>query len=133
AVRVGLVLLGWGTGVLVVHAFATAVRHKLDGPVNRWFFHHRNAGGARLMRLVTRAGSERGALAGAVLVGGAWSWRRRSLGPARLLAGAYGGGAVVAYAVKVLVGRGRHRRRAPFGPAAHLGYPAGPALASAAR
>ena len=53
-VLVGLVLLGWGTGVLVVHAFATAVRHKLDVPVNRWFFHHRNAGGARLMRLVTR-------------------------------------------------------------------------------
>ncbi|HEY4408292.1 MAG TPA: phosphatase PAP2 family protein [Acidimicrobiia bacterium] len=131
-VLVGLVLLGWGTGVLVVHAFATGVRHKLDVPVNRWFFHHRSAGLARLMRLITRAGSERGALAGAVLIGGTWSWRRRSLRPAGLLAVAYGGAAVIAYAVKVLVGRGRHRGAALFASAAHLGYPSGHATLSAA-
>jgi membrane-associated phospholipid phosphatase len=131
-VLVGLVLLGWGTGVLVVHIFAAPVRHRIDVPVNRWFFHHRSAALYRLMGLVTRTGSERGALAGAVLIGATWSWHRRHLGPAGALATAYAGAAVIAYAVKVAVGRGRHRGAALFASAAHLGYPSGHATLSAA-
>lgn len=131
-VLVGLFLLGWGTGVLVVHTFAAPVRDGLDVPVNRWFFHHRTPTTARLMRLATRPGSEKGALAGAVLIGGTWSWRRRQVGPARALAAAYGGAAVIGYAVKLAVGRGRHRGAGLFASAAHLGYPSGHATLSAA-
>jgi undecaprenyl-diphosphatase len=48
------------------------------------------------------------------------------------LAAAYGGAAVIAYAVKVAVGRGRHRNVGLFASAAHLGYPSGHATLAAA-
>lgn len=131
-VLVGLVLLGCGAGVLVVHTFAAPVRHRLEVPVNRWFFHHRTARTSRLMRLITRAGSERGALAGAALIGGTWSWRTRRVWPAVAEGAAYGGGAVIAYVVKVAVGRGRRRGVGLFASAAHLGFPSGHATLSAA-
>jgi len=132
AALVALVLLGWLSGVLVVHTFAAAVRDRIDVPVNRWFYHHRTHTMARLMGLATRAGSEKGALAGAVLIGAVWSWRRRRIGPARAMAVAYGGGAVIGYAVKVAVGRGRRPGAGLFASAAHLGYPSGHATLSAA-
>ena len=131
-VLVGLVLLGWATGVLVVHTFAGPVRDRLDVPVNRWFYHHRTGATVRLMGLVTRAGSEKGALGGAVLIGGAWSWRTRRIGPAGALAVAYGGAAAIGYTVKVAVGRGRLPGAGLFASAAHLGYPSGHATLSAA-
>jgi undecaprenyl-diphosphatase len=131
-VLVALVLAGWGSGVLVVHVFATPARRWVDVPVNRWFYHHRSATTARLMGLVTRAGSEKGALGAAVVIGGTWSWRARRIGPARALAIAYAGAVGVAFAVKVAVGRGRPAGAALFASAAHLGYPSGHATLSAA-
>jgi membrane-associated phospholipid phosphatase len=131
-VLVGLFLLGWGTGILVVHTFAAAVRHRIDVPVNRWFFRHRTGRTSRLMSLATRAGSERGSLAGAAVIGGVGSWRARRAWPAGALAVAYGGAAIIAYAVKVAVGRGRRRGAGLFVSAAHLGFPSGHAVLSAA-
>jgi undecaprenyl-diphosphatase len=131
-VLVGLVLLGWLTGVLVVHALATPIRNRVDVPVNRWFYHRRTAATARLMNFATRAGSEKGALAGAAVIAAVRSWRARRIAPARVLAVAYGGAAVIAYAVKVAVGRGRRSGAGLFASAAHLGYPSGHATLSAA-
>jgi hypothetical protein len=127
----GLILVGWGLGVLVVHAFAQTVNAGVDVPVNRYFFHHRDPHLTALMRLVTLAGEEGVTLAATVVAGAAWGWWRRSWIPFQALAVAFGGGTVIAAAVKIVVGRGRPPG-APFLALTRLGFPSGHATVAAA-
>jgi len=127
----GLILVGWGMGVLVTHAFAETMRNGVDVPVNRYFFHHRDPHLAALMRLVTVTGEEAVTLAVTLAVGAAWSRRRRNWLPFQTLAIAFGGGTVIAAAVKVAVGRGRPTG-APLLALSGLGFPSGHATVAAA-
>jgi undecaprenyl-diphosphatase len=103
----------------------------VDVPVNRYFFHHRDRHLAALFRVVSLAGEEALTLAVTVMVGVGWMRWRRDWFPFPELAVAFGGGTVIAAAVKVAVGRGR-RAGAPFLALAHLGFPSGHATVASA-
>jgi undecaprenyl-diphosphatase len=118
-------------GVVVVHVWAGTVRRGVDVPLNRYFFHHRDRHLTALFRLVSLAGEESVTLAATVVAGLAWGRWRRSWLPFPALAVAFGGGTVIAAAVKVAVGRGRPAG-APFLALSHLGFPSGHATVAAA-
>jgi membrane-associated phospholipid phosphatase len=131
---VGLVLLGWGLGVVFVHVLGSFVHANLDRPVDRWFHHHH-------VRLVTKAtawvsplGATPVVLAVVVVVIAAVALRRqhRSRPLTVALALAYAGGSTIALAVKLAVRKGQAEIPGGLGGIAQLAFPSGHATLAAA-
>ena len=102
-----VVLIGWLSGVVVVHGLGVQVMRQVDGPTRAFFAQHESAGWRTAMSWATWAGSDRVAAAVVVLVGLAWRLTRRSWVALQTLVIAYGGGVCISIAVKYVVHRGR--------------------------
>jgi undecaprenyl-diphosphatase len=81
---------------------------------------------------VAHLGSAGVAFAVALLAGGIWAIRRRRPAPLAVLGLAYGGGAIVGLAVKVLVRRGQSGLPGGLSSLTQLGFPSGHATLAAA-
>lgn len=128
---VGLIALGWLSGLILVHLAGRVVSAHLDQPTRRLFTAHGTARGRHLMGWLTLMGADRVTAPGALVLGSIWRWRRRSWVALQALVLAYLGGTVLAIVVKALVERGRPHGfdlRALSG----YSYPSGHALSAAA-
>jgi membrane-associated phospholipid phosphatase len=128
----GLVLLGWGLGVLVLHLCGGFFHARLDRPVNRWFHAHHVQPAGAVLRRVSYLGSAPVVLAVTLAAGAAGAAGRRSRAPLVDLALAYGGGTVIALAVKFAVARDQAGVPGGLGGIARLAFPSGHATLAAA-
>ncbi len=128
----GLILLGWGMGVLILHVAYGFFHAGIDRPVNRWVHAHHSHGLGIALVGVAHFGSDAVALVVALVAGGLWAVRRRRVAPLVALVLAYGGGAVIALAVKVLVRRGQSGLPGGLAGVTELGFPSGHATLAAA-
>ena len=100
ATLVGLTLLGWGLGVLVLHVFGHFFHAGIDRPINHWIRHHKLRAVTTLLAWVSTLGSAVVVLA-VVVAAGAWlAWRRHRAALVTLLL-AYGGGTAIAIGADV--------------------------------
>jgi undecaprenyl-diphosphatase len=129
---VGLILLGWGMGVLVLHVAHGFFHYDVDRPVNHWVHAHHSHGVNLALFRVAHLGSNAVILAVALVVGGIWAVWRRRLEPLVALAMAYGGAAVIALVDKVVVRRGQSGLPGGLAGVIDLGFPSGHATLAAA-
>ena len=129
---VGLFLLGWGLGVLVVHGFPGFFHSEVDRPVNHWLHHHHVRVVTTVLNPVSRLGSSVAVLAVVLIAGGAVAAWRRNRSLLLTLAVADAGGAAIAFAVKLAVRRGQAEVPRGLGGVTNLAFPSGHATLAAA-
>jgi undecaprenyl-diphosphatase len=128
---VGLTLLGWGLGVLVLHVFGHFSHAEIDRPINHWIRHHKVGTVTAVLGRVSPLGSAVVVLA-VVVAAGAWlAWRRHRAALVTLVL-AYGGGTAIAFVVKLAVGKGRSDGPGGLGGVTQLGFPSGHSTLAAA-
>jgi membrane-associated phospholipid phosphatase len=128
---VGLTLLGWGLGVLVLHVFGHFFHADIDRPINHWIRHHKVRPVTTLLAWVSTLGSAVVLLA-VVVAAGAWlAWRRRRAALVTLVL-AYGGGTVIAFVVKLAVRKGQSDVPGGLGGVTQLAFPSGHSTLAAA-
>ncbi|HZQ76014.1 MAG TPA: phosphatase PAP2 family protein [Acidimicrobiia bacterium] len=132
AALVGLILLGWGMGVLVLHVAPGFFHGHVDRPVNHWVHAHHSQGLNGALFRVAHLGSETMTLAVALVAAGIWALGRRRLEPLVVLALAYGGAAVIALVDKVAVRRGQAGLPHSLAGLTELGFPSGHATLATA-
>lgn len=126
-----LAVVGWSLGQLVVVGRDRQTQTAVDGPVERFFVHHRSPWLTHLMRGVTNLGSSR-VLVPLVIAVGALLWRRRRTArPFLALVATWAGAVSLQLIVKALVGRPRPRIGALVS-ASGSAFPSGHATQAAA-
>ncbi|HVW34142.1 MAG TPA: phosphatase PAP2 family protein, partial [Acidimicrobiia bacterium] len=131
APAVGITLLGWGLGVLVLHVFPHFFHAQLDRPVNHWMHHHKVGIVTTVLAHTSPLGSAAAALAVVVLIAAGLAVRRRWTALATLVL-AYGGGSAIAFAVKLAVRKGQSGVPSGLGGVTQLGFPSGHSMVAAA-
>jgi len=131
ATLLGLILLGWGMGVLVLHVAHGFFHGVVDHPVNRWVRSHHSHRLGRVLIQVAHLGSEPVVVAVTLVAGVIWALRRRNAAPFVALFLGSTGAAVIALAVKVAVHRGQSTLPGTFAGLTELAFPSGHAALAA--
>lgn len=127
----GLILLGWGMGVVVLHVAHGFFHADVDRPVNRWVRAHHSHQLGRVLVQVAHLGSEPVVLAVTLVAGVVWALRRRDAAPFVALVLGSTGAAVIALVVKVAVHRGESTLPGTFAGLTELAFPSGHATLAA--
>ena len=131
ATLLGLILLGWGMGILVLHVAHGFFHGAVDRPVNRWVRAHHSHRLGRVLIQVAHLGSEPVVLALTLVAGVVWALRRRNAGPFVALFLGSTGAAAIALVVKVAVHRGQSTLPGTFAGLTELAFPSGHATLAA--
>lgn len=127
----GLILLGWGMGVLVLHVAHGFFHGWVDHPINHFVRIHHSRGLGRVLIQVAHLGSEPVVVAVTLVAGGVWARRRRNVAPFVALFLGSTGAAVIALVVKVAVHRGQSTLPGTFAGLTELAFPSGHATLAA--